>query len=139
MRTLARQLIVKHEGCRLKPYEDPAGDGSIAIGFGRNLTHRGINREEADYMLDSDLDEAERWLSLQQGWHQAGPVRQAALCDAYHALGPNRLSGFKRMWAAVKVRDWPLAATELLDSKWGREYPDRVSELADMLRRGGEE
>ena len=49
-----RQMLTLHEGVRLKPYLCTAG--KTTIGVGRNLDDVGITREEADMMLDGDID-----------------------------------------------------------------------------------
>lgn len=127
-----RALLKRHEGCTLRPVADPAGDGSLVIGYGRNLNHRGITQAEADLLLLNDVEEGRRFIWGKAG-HQIGEAREAALVDCYHALGSGGLNGFKRMWEAIAGNDWTAAAAELLDSKWARGYPSRVEELARIL------
>jgi len=45
------ELLVHHEGLRLKPYLDTSGKWTI--GVGRNLSDSGISEEEAFYLLRS--------------------------------------------------------------------------------------
>ena len=53
-------LLIRHEGLRLKPYRDTVG--KLTIGVGRNLDDVGITREEALYLLKNDIDNARREL-----------------------------------------------------------------------------
>ena len=54
-------LLLKHEGLRLHPYDDVTGkppetlQGKITIGVGRNLTDVGITRTEALSLLKADI------------------------------------------------------------------------------------
>ena len=49
-------------------------------------------------------------------------------------LGAKRLSGFKRLLAAVERGDWNSAADEMLDSKWARQVPARSGRLVTRMR-----
>ena len=46
-------MLKRHEGLRLKPYQDTIG--KLTIGYGRNLDDRGISKEEAEYLLRNDI------------------------------------------------------------------------------------
>ena len=50
-------MLVRHEGLRLKPYRCPAG--RLTIGVGRNLEDKGISSSEAFNMLANDIVECE--------------------------------------------------------------------------------
>ena len=56
-RQLLRSQLERHEGLRLKPYRDTVG--KLTVGYGRNLEDVGISRDEADFMLDNDIDQVE--------------------------------------------------------------------------------
>ena len=47
-------LLIRHEGIKLKPYH--CTSGKLTIGIGRNLEDRGITKEEAIYLLNNDND-----------------------------------------------------------------------------------
>ena len=49
-------------------------------------------------------------------------------------LGAKRLSGFKRLLAAVERGDWNSAADEMLDSKWATQVPARSGRLIVRMR-----
>lgn len=49
-----QRLLVKHEGMRLKPYEDVLTE-DITIGVGRNLDSIGLSEDEVLYLLDNDI------------------------------------------------------------------------------------
>jgi hypothetical protein len=73
-----RDSLKLHEGLRLKPYKDSIG--KLTIGFGRNLDDNGIRPNEAAYMLEGDIDEAEQGLLINHPWAEdIDQVRLAAL------------------------------------------------------------
>jgi lysozyme len=48
--------LIRDEGLKLKPYTDTVG--KLTIGIGRNLTDRGISRQEALVLARNDVDAA---------------------------------------------------------------------------------
>jgi lysozyme len=46
---LLRQLLIRHEDIRLKPYY--CSEGKLTIGCGRNLEDIGLSKEEALFLL----------------------------------------------------------------------------------------
>jgi len=124
-----------HEGKSLKPYQCTAG--KLSIGYGRNLDDRGITNAEAEYLLDNDIETAVAELDrVFPGWRNHSDNVQNVLVELSFAMGAPRLSGFKKMWAALDARDYPTAAAELLDSRWRQQVGQRAITLADRLRNG---
>lgn len=131
---LAEQLQ-RHEGVRLKPYQDTAGKWTI--GCGRNLSDRGISEEESDYLQGNDMNAAEDDCLRTFPWFRdLDSVRQAALVNLCFNLGLTRLLGFVRMLTAMSLHRYEDAADEVLDSVAARKAPGRYAELAGMVRSG---
>ena len=128
-------LLIKHEGLRLKPYRDTVG--KLTIGVGRNLDDMGITRGEALYLLGNDINRVRLELIKIVGWFLTlGTVRQTVLIDMVFNLGITRFKRFKKLIRAIEARDWEKAATEMLDSRWARQVGRRATELARMMRDG---
>lgn len=128
-------LLVTHEGLRLKPYRDPVG--KLTIGVGRNLDDVGITEEEALYLLKNDINRVLGFLSTRYDWWSALTVnRKMALVDMCFNLGETRFRTFKRMIKALEQGDYEKAADEMLDSKWARQVKGRAQTLARMMREG---
>ena len=128
-------LVKRHEGLRLKPYKDTVG--KLTIGYGRNLEDVGITLEEAELMLEHDLDRALKDArEVIAGFDELDEVRQAVLVDMAFNLGRAGLAGFRNMRAALALGDFERAADEMLDSLWARQVGRRAQELADMMRSG---
>lgn len=133
-RELLRSQLERHEGLRLKPYRDTVN--KLTIGYGRNIEDVGISRDEADFMLDNDIDQVERYLKTVDEYNELDEVRQTVLANLCFNVGFKGIIGFKRMWRALAKRDYEGAATEMLDSKWAKQVGRRASELAEIMRTG---
>lgn len=129
-----KDMLVRHEGLRLKPYRDTVG--KLTIGVGRNLDDNGISAEEAMLMLDADIVDHSREAQKLPVFVKLDMVRQDVLIDMTFNLGLPRLQGFKKFLAALEARDWPQAAKEMLDSKWATQVGSRATELARMIETG---
>lgn len=161
-----KTTLARHEGYQPLPYRDSEGILTVGIGFnlerpnaGSLLKAQGIDisdvlarrrrvtKDEAWALADADLDTAVRDArSIFTGFDSAPAGVQEVLVNMSFNLGKKRLSGFKKLQAAVAAGDWEAASREMLDSKWadqvGRGYhkdgqPQRATELAGQMRRGG--
>jgi lysozyme len=127
-----RALVQRHEGLRLFPYLDTKG--KVTIGFGRNLTDRGITRAQADDWLEKDLAECQSQLHELFHWFdRLDDVRQAVLVDIVFNVGWAGFLKFVRLIAAMTISDFPKASAEILDSGIALK---RRTELALMMRTG---
>ena len=135
MRSIVKQQLQLHEGLRLKPYTWSAG--TLTIGYGRNLDDVGITQDEADALLNHDIDRSvEDARDLVTNFDQLNEVRQAVVVNMMFNLGKSRLSKFVKMLNALEHDDFDRAADEMLDSKWARQVGNRAVELAQLMRNG---
>ena len=134
---LGRQLrlLHKNEGLELKPYEDTVG--KITIGYGRNLTDKGISNEEARDMAVSDLVETwEGLLDSDPYITLMDPVRRAAVIDLAYNLGISGWRQFRRTRDHLAAGEYELAAEDLMDSKWFRQVGLRGPRIVKMIVTG---
>lgn len=130
-----RQDVLHDEGLRLKPYTDTVG--KLTIGVGRNLDDVGISEAEALLMLEHDLERVMADLDRNiPWWRRLSEGRQRALVNMGFNLGWPRLSGFRKMLAALKAGDVQRAGAEALDSRWSAQVGARSHRLAKLLREG---
>jgi lysozyme len=127
--------LVTEEALKLKPYTDTVG--KLTIGVGRNLSDRGISRDEAVLFCRNDiaatcadLDRALPW------WRDLEEPRQRVLADMGFNLGVPHLLGFQRMLAAARAGDFLAAAQEMMSSKWASQVGARAVHLAATMRDG---
>jgi lysozyme len=130
-----KKQLMRHEGVRVKPYQD--SEGILTIGVGRNLEDKGLSESEVMFLLNNDIEEA--YMECQRiipGFRVMNSVRRQVLVNMAFNLGIPRLMGFKKMMAALRIGNYEEAAVEMLDSKWARQVGDRALELAEMMRKG---
>ena len=125
--------IIDHEGLRLKPYRCTAG--KLTIGIGRNLDDKGINEDEARFMMANDLAECAADLeSIFPGQFQKLPENiQMALMDMRFQLGPGGFRGFQKMIRAVRRNNLPEMIRQMKDSRWYQQVPNRANDLIRMI------
>jgi lysozyme len=130
------ESIKRHEGRRLFPYQDTTGH--TTIGFGRNLTGRGISAEEAEMMLESDIASARHRIDLLplEVREQCNQAREDVLVEMVFQLGYMGVLKFKRMLGAIQAGDFERASKEMLRSRWAKQTPGRCAEMAERMRDG---
>jgi lysozyme len=133
-RELLRSQLERHEGLRLHPYHDTVG--KLTVGYGRNLDDVGITRDEADFMLDNDIEQVELQMETVDEYVGLDQVRQTVVANMAYNLGFHGLMQFSRMWKAIGRRDYDSAAREMLDSRWSKQVGNRAVELARIMRIG---
>lgn len=133
--TPLKDLLVRHEGLRLKPYRDTVG--KLTIGVGRNLDDVGISREEAMVLLDNDVARTIVQARQSLEWFdRLDAVRKVVVASMVFNLGIMGFLQFQRMIAAIEKNDWQMAAIEMLESKWSLQVGHRATELAYMMKTG---
>lgn len=112
------------------PYKDSLG--KLTIGYGTLLP---INEEEGELLLRYRLDKAIRQLQFKKPCVKELPEPiQEVLYEMAYQLGVPKLLNFKRMWKAIKNRDWDEMIKEMRDSKWYRQTPNRVEKLIEKVK-----
>lgn len=134
-RAMLLAQIQADEGLRLFPYRDAGGD--VTIGWGRNLTAKGLTPGEAMLLFDHDLADAEATVARRWPWAlELTPPRYAVLVNMCFNLGGAGLATFTRFLIAVQMGDWPSAALEMRDSEWAGEVGQRAERLAQQMQTG---
>ncbi len=130
-----KQLIMKHEGLRLKPYRDSVQ--KLTIGYGRNLDDNGVREEEARFMLNNDLEALDIELNIRvEVYRSLNRARKGVLLNMAYNMGVPTLLGFRRMLAALEIGGYVTAALEMLDSRWHEQVGVRARELSRIMARG---
>ena len=129
-----RYSLRAEEGLLLKPYKCTAG--KLTIGYGRNLEAKGISGQEAEAMLENDIEECIGLCEARFPWEWSRACDQAkeVLVEMVFQLGPTGVSKFKKFLSALGNQNYDTAANEMLDSKWARQTPNRANRLAERVR-----
>ena len=132
---LLEASVKQHEGLRLRLYTDTVG--KLSIGYGRNLSDRGITQAEADLMLAHDLDVAYRESLAAWPWLRTQTAgRIMVVVEMALNMGVPRLRGFGRFLEALRMGRYSEAAHEMIDSRWKAQVGQRAITLAERMRRG---
>jgi lysozyme len=114
-----REMLVRHEGLRLKPYRDT--QRKLTIGVGGNLDDVGISREEALMLFDNDIATVRREAGRAFPWFsRLSPVRKDVVLNMTFNLGLPGFRRFKKTIDAIEAEDWEKAAREMLNSRWAK-------------------
>lgn len=126
------EMLLRHEGLKLKPYRCPAG--KLTIGVGRNLDDSGITQQEAFVLLSQDVTRVREALDKYLPWwrEQPEPVGLVLQSMAFQ-MGRMGLLAFKRFLDALQRHAYAEAAKEMLNSAWAKQTPKRAEELAVMV------
>lgn len=134
------EMLIRHEGLRLKPYHCTAG--KLTIGIGRNLEDVGITEAEARMMLRYDIESRRSQLLKFPWFREMNEPRQDAILDMSF-MGVGRLLEFVKMIKALERGDFKTAAQEMLNSRWALQVGDgpgnnfdRAEELSRMIENG---
>lgn len=129
------EMLVKHEGLKLKPYKDTVG--KLTIGIGRNLEDQGISKSEALVLLVNDIEKVHKESAdAVKTFSTLSDARKLVVMSMIFNMGLTRFLGFKKFIQFVEVRDFDNAAKEMLNSLWATQVKGRAVELADMMKSG---
>ena len=124
-------LLLLHEGERLKAYTDTAG--KVTIGVGHNLTDKGITVSQSRMLLAGDIADAQHDARTFPWFAPLDLVRQAVVLDMLFNLGLETFRGFVKFRAAMVAQDYLQASAEILNSHIA---PKRAEDLAAMMQTG---
>ena len=126
------ELLILHEGLKLKPYRCTAG--KLTIGVGRNIQDNGISEDEAIYMLRNDIERCKRELrGIFKDFDSFDENIKMVLIDMIFNLGEPKFLKFKKFINAIKEKDLKKAAHEMSNSEWALQVPERVRHLKKIL------
>jgi lysozyme len=137
--TDAESMIIQQEGTgpykngRFYPYEDTVG--KLTIGYGHNLTDKGLTLDTVYAQLKTDildaLDDVRHNFSC---YDSLTRPRQLVLISMAFNLGREGLGKFIHFIGAVHRGDYEEAASQIENSKAATQAPLRYKELARMMR-----
>lgn len=130
-----KDLLIRHEGIRFKPYK--CTQGKLTIGVGRNLDDAGLSAKEIEFLLDNDVARVSMQAVSNFDWYKGlDQVRQDVVLSMIFNLGLDGFKNFAKMIAAIVAGNFQQAAYEMLSSKWAEQVGMRAVELAHMMSTG---
>ena len=142
------EMLIRHEGLKLKPYKCTAGKWTIFVG--RNyqdnpfstdeltlILNKGCTEEVAKLILRNDIGRIRVELNKRlKFFTNLDEVRKSALIDMAFQMGVGGLLKFKNTLKAIENADWESAVSNAQNSNWGMTFKTRSSEIIKMLETG---
>jgi lysozyme len=132
-----RKQLIRHEGLRLKPYQDNAVPPRLTIGVGRNLDDVGVFSDEVELMLTNDINRSIKDLNDHlDWWNSLDEARSGVLLNMTFNMGITGLLKFQKMLSALQSGDYQKAGEEMKDSLWYKQVGVRGLELVNQMQTG---
>jgi len=138
-----RSRVIAHEGIVDELYLDSLGKATVGIGHliqpherDRFPEGKKISREEIDELFDIDINRAAAGADLlieECIGHELPQHIGEVIVEMVFQLGTQGVRNFKKMWKAMRVKDWKTASLEMKDSRWHKQTPKRCEELAEIV------
>ena len=134
-RALIERLKV-NEGFRSRVYQCSLGFDTIGYGFA--IKDLELTEKEAEHLLANRVSQKHFHLLDNLDWYSDMPPEvQGVILEMVYQLGFSGFKKFKKAISNMKSKDWKGAATEMLDSRWAKQTPNRANQLADIIREHG--
>ena len=132
--------VKKHEGYRNKVYLDTLGKRTVGVG---HLCVEEFWEDDKEYeekflmdILEADLQNAIKGakdLMAEHGCMDIDEVAEEIIIEMIFQLGKTGVSKFKNMWKALSALDYSTAASEMLDSRWAKQTPNRAQAMSSEM------
>ena len=133
--------VKRHEGYRNKVYLDSLGKRTVGVG---HLCVEDFWEDDREYpedmlmnILKDDLKNAmEGAEELCSDCPDMDDLAKETIVEMIFQLGKTGVSKFRNMWKALRKNppDYDVAATEMLDSRWAKQTPNRAKEMSGHMR-----
>lgn len=130
------ETLKRDEGWSSFVYRDTLGYETIGYGFlVDERKSGGMPKEVGEFWLRYNVDGVVNNLrrTIPHFVNMPEDVQHALVNMAYQ-MGTAGLLSFEKMLAALKAKNYTLAAHEALDSRWAKQTPNRAGRVADMIK-----
>ena len=136
-----KEKIKIHEGFRDTVYRDT--QGFKTIGYGHKIVHtdkfvqgKAYPKEELEKLFNEDFET--NWILMTKfcdvnNLRSISDTAKEVLCEMIYQMGYSGVGKFQNMIKALQNRDYKLASTEMLDSRWAKQTPNRAKELSEAM------
>ena len=134
-----KEEIIKHEGKINKVYLDHLGNATFGVGhlvLPTDDLQEGVEYDDTKIMEFFERDfrqatnDAESFIKSKN----IDPRAFGCVINMAFQLGLPRLLKFKNFQYHLNKCDYESASSEMLDSLWAKQTPNRANELADIMR-----
>ena len=132
--------VKKHEGYRNKVYLDTLGKRTVGVG---HLCVEDFWEDDKEYeekflmtILEHDLQTAIKGakdLMSENGCNDIDEIAQELIIEMIFQLGKTGVSKFRNMWKHLSAFEYSSAASEMLDSRWAKQTPNRAQAMSAQM------
>ena len=134
-----KQRIKEHEGFRDTVYSDSLGFATIGYGhlvlptdnFVEGVTYP---KEQLEVLFDKDFQIAFNSANELVDGLDLNHIAKGVIIEMCFQLGKPRVMKFKKMWEALRNKDFEEAANQMIDSAWHKQTTSRCESLAATMR-----
>ena len=129
--------VKKHEGYRNKVYLDTLGKRTVGVG---HLCVEDFWEDDKEYeekflmtILEHDLQSAikgAKELMSENGCNDIDEIAEELIIEMVFQLGKTGVSKFRNMWKHLYALEYSMAASEMLDSRWAKQTPNRAQAMS---------
>ena len=133
MTTHLLDAVKLSEGFRDRVYK--CTEGVDTIGYGFAIKDLVMDEDIAEMILRRKLDALIDRVNKRFSFVKDMPLEgQDVIYEMCYQLGISGVSKFKKTLAYLANKEYRMAASEMLDSKWHRQTPNRSQRLSDIIR-----
>jgi len=139
-----REEIKSDEGCKYEVYLDHLSLPTHGIGhlitewdeeYGKPVGTP-VSEERVNNCFQVDIYKTiDECKVLYNDFEELPEEVMLILCNMMYNMGRPRLSGFKKLNAAIKDRDWTEAAIQMEDSRWHKQVTNRANRLIERMNK----
>ena len=132
--------VKKHEGYRNKVYLDTLGKRTVGVG---HLCVEDFWEDDKEYeesflmtILEHDLQTAIKGakdLMAENGCMDIDEQAEELIIEMVFQLGKTGVSKFRNMWKHLSALEYSSAASEMLDSRWAKQTPNRAQAMSAQM------
>ena len=136
-----KQMIMRHEGIKTKPYIDSMGNWTVGVGhlIGKSLPvdmNKEFSQQEIMGMFEQDFAKHYGIAQKTPGWDKANETGKGAMVDLAFNMG-QWWTKFPATAKALMAGDFTGAAAGLKDSAWYKQVGARGAEVTAMMAQAG--
>ena len=134
------ESVKKHEGYRNKVYLDTLGKRTVGVG---HLCVEDFWEDDKEYeekflmtILEHDLQSAIKGakdLMQEHGCMDIDELAEEIIIEMVFQLGKTGVSKFRNMWKHLSALEYASAASEMLDSRWAKQTPNRAEGMSAQM------
>ena len=132
--------VKKHERYRNKVYLDTLGKRTVGVG---HLCVEDFWEDDKEYeekflmtILEHDLQSAIKGaqdLMSENGCTDIDEIAEELIIEMVFQLGKTGVSKFRNMWKHLSALEYSSAASEMLDSRWAKQTPNRAQAMSAQM------